>query len=497
VISTQDQREPLTSELDAYQGYLGLPPLISIESMARAVSQGLTVAESVERLKRVHWSLKWLHRIFMCRLASLPIYEIKMAFSLHSYYCAEHVAAIAKRVGEMRQPPYGLDSSPSDALDLFFSEILSSPTEEVLIVGIYSHALPAVVRSIDRLMRDTNKLFDHPTYRICRLMLLEMQEAQAYGEKAVDCLLDDLKRHQLNEWTVTLERILQSAGDLDGTSTPSDEQIEPMFSKVQYKYEPTPCRDERFRDPYNMGVNAEAMLFDAKIPPLPKSIMLYFKRMREIDVPEMMSSILVESVDRPWDFYLDMTRQLWDEARHAMMGEVGFASLRIDWTQIPFNFTWSLMLNTRLTVTERHAVLFCIEQGLMPKKTGKKFEWEIAVDSKNRLAILIQDYDWADEILHARIGRTWLVPEFGSQQKAMAVGDEAWSIVLVDWCEWKREGLTTHRNWWPDIYRQACLSWGTEPDPDILQYSTSYEHARADLKEISPKVSATAKQTKT
>ena len=26
-----------------------------------------------------------------------------------------------------------------------------------------------------------------------------------------------------------------------------------------------------------------------------------------------------------------MTRQLWDEARHAMMGEVGFASLGIDW----------------------------------------------------------------------------------------------------------------------------------------------------------------------
>jgi hypothetical protein len=76
-----------------------------------------------------------------------------------------------------------------------------------------------------------------------------------------------------------------------------------------------------------MGVNAEAMLFDPKISPLPKSIMLYFKRMREIDVPEMMSSILVESVDRPWEFYLDMTRQLWDEARHAMMGEVGFVSL--------------------------------------------------------------------------------------------------------------------------------------------------------------------------
>ena len=40
------------------------------------------------------------------------------------------------------------------------------------------------------------------------------------------------------------------------------------------------------------------------------------------------------------------------------------------------NFTWSLALNTQLKPIERHAVLYFIEQGLMPK-TGKRFEWEV------------------------------------------------------------------------------------------------------------------------
>ena len=40
------------------------------------------------------------------------------------------------------------------------------------------------------------------------------------------------------------------------------------------------------------------------------------------------------------------------------------------------NFTWSLGLNTQLTPMERHAVLYFIEQGLMPK-TGKRYEWEV------------------------------------------------------------------------------------------------------------------------
>ena len=69
-----------------------------------------------------------------------------------------------------------------------------------------------------------------------------------------------------------------------------------MFSAVPYKYDGVPKRDERLKDPYNMGVNAEAMLFNPEVEPLPKSIMLYFKRMREIDVPEVMSSILVETL---------------------------------------------------------------------------------------------------------------------------------------------------------------------------------------------------------
>jgi hypothetical protein len=257
-----------------------------------------------------------------------------------------------------------------------------------------------------------------------------------------------------------------------------------MFSATPYKYDGVPRRDERFRDPYNMGVNAEAMLFNPEIEPLPKSIMLYFKRMREIDVPEVMSSILAETPGKPWEYYRDMTRQLWDEARHAMMGEIGFVSMNIDWTTIPLNFTWSLGLNTQLTPKDRHAVLYTIEQGLMPKRNGKENEWEIALATANRLTSLIQDYDWADEVLHARIGREWLVPQIGSQVEALAYGDNAWSRILVDWAKWRDDGMTEHRNWWPDIYREACQSWGIEADPALLAYNTTYENTRADLKQV-------------
>jgi hypothetical protein len=115
---------------DAYKGYGGLPPLVGLHTMAEAATVGLTVAQSVARLKRLHWSLKRLHSIFVSRITSTPIYELKMAFSLHAFYCAEHVGEVADRVREMRQPPYGLEVSPDVALDLLFDEILAAPGME-------------------------------------------------------------------------------------------------------------------------------------------------------------------------------------------------------------------------------------------------------------------------------------------------------------------------------------------------------------------------------
>ncbi|MDP7105659.1 MAG: hypothetical protein QGH41_01195, partial [Roseibacillus sp.] len=239
--------------------------------------------------------------------------------------------------------------------------------------------------------------------------------------------------------------------------------------------------------------HAEEFLYDESFESRDKIFMMFYKRIREIDVSEMMASILYEIVTesgdeeaggRPWGFFRDMTRQLWDEARHAMMGEVGFARAGIDWpSKVMINFTWSKGLNEQLTPRERHAILWFIEQGLM-SRTGKRHEWEVGTDSGDEFAQLIQDFDWADEVLHARIGRDWYVKDFETVAEAADYGSACWDKVVSDWEQWKREGLTEHRNWWPDLYREVCRHRGEEPDPRVLAYDRSYAETRADLQRI-------------
>ena len=475
-------QSPFTAE---YQTHRNLPALAGLCTMAEANRPGLSVEESVRRLKRHHYALRRIHGILTARITSEPIYELKMAWSHQAWICAEQVSAIRARVGEMREPPLGLDKVPHEGLALAFNELMAAP-RDLLLMGLYEIVVPALLRCMAKHAAGTHPLADQPTSRLLRIAQMDLEDLQQYGRKAVSSLVSGEERAAAQTALAVLNQALAAAGGLDGTSTEGTglPLPEKLHSAKPWKYDPKPQRDERFPDPYNMGVNAEVFLYDPKQPAEAKVLMMYYKRLREIDVPEMMASIITETPDKPWGYYRDMSRQLWDEARHAMMGEVGFASAGIDWPkQVAVNFTWSLGLNTQLTPKERHAVLYFIEQGLMPK-TGKRHEWETAIMARSPLAATFQDFDWADEVLHARVGRDWYVSDMPSPHEAVAYGDACWSKVLMNWERWRTDGFTQHANWWTGAYAQYCERHGKTPDHTAAQFAISYESIRADLKDL-------------
>jgi hypothetical protein len=472
----------MSTPAESYRSNRNLPPLAGLGSIADAAKPGLSVEACVTRLKRYHYAFRRLHEILTARITAEPIYELKTAFSHHAYLCAEHVEAIRTRVGEMREPPLGLEAVPHPALEQFFDEIRAAPTTEEVLVGLYQLAIPELQSALGLHLHDTNPLADAPSVRVCRFARLELEDMRAFGEKAVQCLVDDDAHQLMSPWVGSLFACLGAAAGMDGVHLPPMPPgvgVVPdrIHSGKPWKYDPVPRRDGRFTDLFNQGVNAEAFIYDESLPAKAKAVMMLFKRLREIDVPEMMASIIVETTDKPWGYFRDMTRQLWDEARHAMLGEVGFASLGVDWTHARVTHNWSLRLNTECSPMERHAVLYFIEQGLMTR-TGKRYEWELATESGLPLMATVQDYDWADEVLHAAIGREWYVPQFGSLKEALEYGDRCWSRILSNWQAVKDQGLTEHANWWPAVYLQACRTWGEPPDAKALAFDTTYEGKR-------------------
>ncbi len=475
---------PTPTPLTGYQSYKGLPQLAGLCTVDEAAKPGLSVEECVRRLKRFHYCFKRLHQILTARITSEPIYELKTAFAHHAYVCAEHVTALRTRIAEMREPPLGLEDVPHPALEIYFDEILNAPTAKELLAGVYGHALGMLSVVIGEYMTETNPLTDAPSRRVLRFALIEVDEMYHCGLK---CLTALGYPKTMLEWDTTVLDHLILASEIT-TGRPvaparNGETLPRMYSAKPYQYDPVPKRDERFTDPWNQGVNAESFLYSEKYPARAKALMMLYKRLREIDVPEMMASIITRTPGKPWGYYRDMSRQLWDEARHAMMGEVGFVALGVDWTKAKITLNWSYRLNTECTPMEAHGVLYFIEQGLMPK-SGKRYEFEVAQESGLPLMATLQDFDWADEVLHSQIGRVWYVPEFANLKESLDYGDRAWSKILSNWATVKEKGLTSHENWWPAVYRMACAAEGVEPDPAVLAFDETYEGKRADLKEV-------------
>jgi hypothetical protein len=71
-----------------------------------------------------------------------------------------------------------------------------------------------------------------------------------------------------------------------------------------------------------------------------------------VDVQEMIGCIIAEPMVMPWEYYRrHVTRQLWDEREHAMLGELGLKIRRGLAKECIDQFHMVVALNTQLKPT--------------------------------------------------------------------------------------------------------------------------------------------------
>lgn len=402
--------------------YDSIPELAGIATYASAARVGFSVAENVQRLLRYHWTERRLMATLVAHIPAMPIWEVKCAMALHQWQSAEHVDALRRRIGEMRNPVPNLDVAPAEGgiagVDEVLDAIVDAQNPAEIVEGIYGVAYPALAEAYRTHMAETNPLVDHPTRRLLRLALQETDDAIAWGRAALSAI----------------------------TATSSSVAVETNRFH--------PRRDERFHGQYNFEFPPHVVYSMSDVPADERNLALLCKRALEMDVPEMMASFMSERTDQPWEFYRDYSRQLWDEARHAMMGTVALEARGIDWKRdIPLNVSFALRLNLHATPLERQTMLYAIEQSLMPGETGKRFEYETAVAAGDALSAHFHDYDWADEVLHAQIGRRALKRDGISPQQAAnrahEVHEKTWAALD------QHRGREPQENWWPAFVRKA------------------------------------------
>lgn len=434
-----------------------IPELAGLATYAEAARLGYSVDDSVRRLLRFHWLERRLMATLIAHIPAEPIWEVKCALALHQWQCAERVEALRTRIAEMRSPVPRLDAAPDQRLDAFLDELHHSSCSAELVAGLYTVTFRALARAYRGYLDHANPLVDQPTRRILRAAIGDIDDAADWGAAALDAIVaDDADaRTAADAWTAHLTAYLESSGGIAGDDAESDgAPLTPRRASSNYTPDFRPRRDERFHGSYNFEFPPHVVYAMRDVPADERNLALLCKRALEMDVPEMMASFVTEREGEPWEFYRDYSRQLWDEARHAMMGTVAFEARGIDWKrEIPLNVGFALRLNLHATPLERQIILYGIEQSLMPAETGKRFEHETALAAGDELSSHFHDFDWADEVLHAQIGRRMLrrdgITSEEARERAQAIHDRTWAALD------QYRALGKQENWWPEFVHRV------------------------------------------
>ena len=367
---------------------------------------GLSVPLAAARLHHLSFAEKKL--MFQCaaHLVGTTNRDLKLLLGRAQFLAAERCTALRKRLQELRMPKVRIDKCPSDALELALEEALHCENDrEVAAVAHLLHA--GLVVTYGRYLEQTNPLADAPSCDLIKSQLPLLQEIAA----SLKAFLQSIEHRDSVD---RIEKFLSGAGGLDGAGESSD----------------VPPKRERSERPFEIDRQAGRQLVPEMvwdyIKPSMEEVADHFVhmlgiRLSEISVAEGLAIVIFETRDKPWEFHHGLSRHLWDEVRHSMMGEAAIEATYGDRGAIPMR-EYERVYCMEAPPLEQYATLGIeIEGGQMKYPVGKRGEWEFCRDAaKSPLMATFQDFDWADEVLHVNLARRQLSDWFPGGTKELS-----------------------------------------------------------------------------
>jgi len=154
--------------------------------------------------------------------------------------------------------------------------------------------------------------------------------------------------------------------------------------------------------------------------------------LQEVQAADSCASLLFEAPDMPWDFFLDLSRHMWDEARHSMFGEAKLLELGTTAAAAGLS-TKAYAMRQTLTPLDRYAALSTQEADAFP---GKHVGLKDAVAHNDTLSAKAWSYDIADETQHLRYGSKWIplmIEKTGEPRSYEQVKEDAcnWRVTVL------------------------------------------------------------------
>jgi hypothetical protein len=371
---------------------------------------GLSVHSAVDRLLRLAYIERRLMFLAAAHLSPVPERDLKLLLGRLQYYAGERYHGLHTRLRQMRTPKSRVEGVPDERLQILMDEALPAGSSREIAETIWWLHCELQAAYQDYL-RTTNPLADAST---CDAM----EAALPRLSSAIDWLDDYLNHLGANTQSRAacrrLEKFLSSAGGLDGAGARSEVNVERERSMRPFRVQREAGRDATVERVWDYIKPPTANVAD-------HLVYMLGIRLSEINVAEGLAVVLCETPGMPWEFYHDLSRHLWDEVRHSMMGEAAIEATFGNARAIPMR-DYESVYCMEAPALEQYATLGLeIEGSQMKYPVGKRGEWEFCRDvAGHALMTTFQDYDWADEVLHVNIAKRQLAQWLQGGGKALS-----------------------------------------------------------------------------
>lgn len=316
----------------------------------------------------------------------------------------EHMQRVRRLRERLAEIPGGTGAvRPSPKLKCFLTEVGRADSGRGFVHALLHQVMPALARAYLRYEEQCDEVFDAPTLYFLRINRTEIEDTLIWGRQFLATQPLAIERELDAEAYAGF--VKQLIARCQGLLPELGSQVPDLRSPIADPPGPNPkvrCNDSRLRlrqgfPPTREGNPTHGTLRE-----------IVYHNATEWQVIDPMCEVFYGLVNMPTEFFVDFSRHIWDECRHARMGirrliELGYSLSDFEWTHG----------ENRISVLEDYfAGLTMIGEAC--SFTRKKGSIPYFLRNRDVRSAMLPEVDCVDEQLHVGFGHKW-VPKIYEQ----------------------------------------------------------------------------------
>lgn len=354
-------------------------------------------------LKDCYWIEFELSRMTIGWVTGAPDWEWKGELVRMGYLHTEHMKKLRDRIAEL---PGGALSdrswTPQRFADVFVAVSLAPGFAEFAYA--YRSFVTKLYARYAWLRESLDPILEAPTLDALRVIELDKAQLTGWADPHVRfAYIDDTPaRERFDSWRAYAERMWEEL--FASGSEPPAEWSERLAHPPVGPVPANPAHDAKY--PLVDLNRYKSAMFDPASPTYDSVKHMIFINASEMSATESLTYLYYGVQRMPMDFYHDVARHTWDEARHSMMGvrrlkQLGYRTEDFSWHPS----TALTPDNLERTFPEFYSTLTMVMEPCSFIKKRKSVD--AFKHHGDALSSLQSEYDIADERLHVQFGKKW------------------------------------------------------------------------------------------